>query len=702
MTELPSFHYVIPSEIVGARHSAFQRFEAPWTEAYDRIATIVQFPACPADLLWGFKRRLSLRCSGRARYSIIVGSPEQISELSPPPFMILVTSAATDAWGRKYITKHPEPVLHLPDQATEGEMSWRSARPEIFRQFTDAVLARLREFTPEPIDEFLRSEEAEQEIDAGLPQLRITTAVITLPNRLSLISVQYPKLRVEEFEPAHESQDAVREAFDAVVAVREKYLENADYHPLRTSLLLSAAGMSRKMRRVLKVRSKDPIETEIVQATRLVQNRRALDRLSREMVQTFPAESVGAEILQEREAELQGHVAAVLVESASQFLPTVMLQSGWGKSDAQGEILRRQFRWRVGNWRQAAVAAAQRIGADLAASLPDYVVEYMRKERGAVKALMDEPVELLAIEGRPLAMSRPVVRLPVTPGFVLARKVSAAAPLILEPDDFKEILVLRGTNPRDPVHQQVEEFARNIASQVGTAHLHVVDVRTAEDVQRALNDFRGAMMAFDAHGLHSARTSGVLQIGEALLNMQKLEARLPPIVFLASCDTHGLARSEETVAAALLLGGATTVIGTLVPVSAPAAALLFSDLVGRASYWVPPHAGLIRWSELFASAQWACHATETAFVLSEAGVLRMAPAEIGIFVDQLGQTLSGVEDWFDMACEGLANASGVEKTVIRSEWLRLAYVTDCSMFCQLGQADGVFIKPPPSRPVAVP
>ena len=79
-------------------------------------------------------------------------------------------------------------------------------------------------------------------------------------------------------------------------------------------------------------------------------------------------------------------------------------------------------------------------------------------------------------------------------------------------------------------------------------------------------------------------------------------------------------------------------------------------------------------------------------ILARSEVLRLSVTDIEQFADRLEQRLLRFErDWFAGACAELAEMSGVDAVVIRSEWLRRAYVSDCSMFCQLGQADALFV-----------
>jgi hypothetical protein len=315
-----------------------------------------------------------------------------------------------------------------------------------------------------------------------------------------------------------------------------------------------------------------------------------------------------------------------------------------------------------------------------------------------VKALVDEPIELLEMGGRPLAMTRPVIRVPVTPGVVLTKQVATSAPLVLERSDFSEILILRGTHPSDPVFPWLEHFSREMAAQANRVSVRVrtIDVRTEAELAEALHRFRGAMMAIDAHGMHVGGEFGQVEFGDQTLTMHGVAFALPPIVFLASCETHAIHRGERTVAAALLNAGARCVIGTMASISAQSAALLFSDLIARATQSQPRYGSLVRWSEMFAASLWVCHAMEAVTTLVEAGVFDLSPQQVGEFADRLEASLVTFHpDWFEVACRTLESMTGIDAKNVKEEWLCRASVTDFSMFCQLGQADTILVQPLP-------
>jgi hypothetical protein len=695
MDELPCFRYFVVLSTETYRQTLFQLFDGAWLHAMDRnvVGQIVQCPATLADLRRNLKQRVELRSKGLVRYWIAVAPPGAVELMHrPPPFMVLFTSAETDNWGRQYCDQHAEPVLHVPEKAGVGENGPEQLSTEIFDRFADLVLDRLALYDADSVAA-IRNDAKSPDADVKFPSLRISPHIRTDSNTIALLSAGYPNFEVANRTTVNDSSDKdERRAFEEVVSFRERLLDRRAYGVGLTYLLISVAGMSHRLRNEVKERAGSPPGHSTVY--RWIRRFDSLDLIPPEIVASYREQEFATALLREREGEIRGQVTAVLVESCSQVLPTALLKRTRGRRLRDRDSLADVLRHRGSSWSKADLEGVRRVGINLASSLPPYVMDYLRSRHGTIKVFADDPYELTLVDGRPLSMSRPVIRIPVTPGVLLSRQVSLAAPLMIERRDLNEILILRGTHPRDPVYPWLELFTTNMTAHLKNVSITTVDVQSAADIERALDKFDGAMMAIDAHGIHLAGEMGYLEIGKSPMTMHGLRSRLPPIIFLAACETHSIGRAEETVAAALLNAGARCVIGTLTSVSALSAGNLFSDLVGRATHWQPGSHEPIRWSEMCAFSMWICHAIEAAFVLAEAKVIALTPEQIGYYADRVEQALLRFHtDWFAVACRELADISGVDVESIREEWLNRAYVTDSVMFCQLGQSDSLFVKP---------
>lgn len=131
-----------------------------------------------------------------------------------------------------------------------------------------------------------------------------------------------------------------------------------------------------------------------------------------------------------------------------------------------------------------------------------------------------------------------------------------------------------------------------------------VRVRSEEEFIAAVNSFDGPIMIFDGHGDHPPGEAGHLVIGKDKVDITSARGRirLPPIVILSACDTHAADRSSATVANAMLHLGARTVLATLLPIDAQAAATTFAQLIIRLGAYLPTACKtlgrVVRWNEV--------------------------------------------------------------------------------------------------------
>jgi hypothetical protein len=121
-----------------------------------------------------------------------------------------------------------------------------------------------------------------------------------------------------------------------------------------------------------------------------------------------------------------------------------------------------------------------------------------------------------------------------------------------------------------------------------------------------LNHFDGNILIFDGHGANNAHEPvGKLVLGTDQIDVWNLrgKVRVPPIVLLSACDTHGLdASSQATVGNGFLAIGAHTVLATLLPVGGLESASFVARLVLRISQFLPAasraRGRVLNWNEV--------------------------------------------------------------------------------------------------------
>jgi CHAT domain len=122
----------------------------------------------------------------------------------------------------------------------------------------------------------------------------------------------------------------------------------------------------------------------------------------------------------------------------------------------------------------------------------------------------------------------------------------------------------------------------------------------------ALNAYDGQILIFDGHGADNATEPvGKLVIGNDLIDVWELrnKVRIPAIVILSACDTHGIdALSHATVGNGFLFLGARTVLATLLPVNGFQSASFVARLIYRLADFIPAALSsrkrVLNWTEI--------------------------------------------------------------------------------------------------------
>lgn len=175
------------------------------------------------------------------------------------------------------------------------------------------------------------------------------------------------------------------------------------------------------------------------------------------------------------------------------------------------------------------------------------------------------------------------------PGNMLLQQSAIGYSKNIPSDLLKDILVIRSFQNHDRIKEFLETGINIFPLENGTK-ITFKDVNTIAEVKDALNSFKGAIVIFDCHGDHSGNEGGGwLQIGKEKLNSWELfdQARVPPIVMLSACSTAPITGSHVTVANGFIRSGASSVIGTFLPVDAKASSAFISRIIYRIDAFLP-------------------------------------------------------------------------------------------------------------------
>ena len=176
----------------------------------------------------------------------------------------------------------------------------------------------------------------------------------------------------------------------------------------------------------------------------------------------------------------------------------------------------------------------------------------------------------------------------------------------------------------------------------------------------ALNSFQGAILIFDGHGIDDDGDGiGKLVIDKEHIDVWSLRGkmRVPPIVILSACDTHGLdSPSHATVGNGSLFLGAVTVVASLLPLGDSSAEFI-ARLVLRLADFIPAalsdYKRVLNWTELVSGMQRMFLASETLNALVGPPNVEGSPRQILQLHANVGIN-SHEPDWFDKLLAGIA------------------------------------------------
>lgn len=216
------------------------------------------------------------------------------------------------------------------------------------------------------------------------------------------------------------------------------------------------------------------------------------------------------------------------------------------------------------------------------------LLHYVRDHGEAITIVADFPVEWIRIEGIPVMFRHETSRVPMTPGNLMLTNCLETETIRVPSSALHDVLVIRSFRDDDPVRVTLEYAVGRFP--IKRLRTTFVDVQSRDEMVECLNEFQGLIVIFDCHGGHGGQDGhGWLHIGQEKVDTWTLagEARIPPIVILSACSTFALSGSHASVANGLLRSGATTVLGTFLPVDAIKSAIFSARLLYRVDEFLP-------------------------------------------------------------------------------------------------------------------
>ena len=582
--------------------TALQGFSVSWRTVEWALNMIARLPADVLEKSSNINDIIAQRMGGQRSLSwapLSVSSLESISACELAPFLILFSGeegCAKRVAG--WQSKQKRLVLHISPFNVGGRVDPATFKIEILREHCDLVLRKFPELFN---SQQLAAANTALPLWSDLPDKPSGLVGhghnITRPNYMSLLR---SGRSIEAGEPfigktEKEYTELIIDTAEAVLKVREE----AGIRPLHSLTLLRPAIIlaepSLYRGNYKSTIAKDSKEEAVVSQTlRLIQKQKGLHNShTMDFVKRIKNSPAAKAILAARSSELRTFTVGLGLYASQTSAAVVRLSPGvnhvfpalsaYARSDRSSNKLQARLKVRrLFDSIQSGLRDA--IGADR--------IAFIEKTGGPLKIVADAPIEWLPVGSLPLCLRYDCSRINATPGNLLMAALTDPVSLSFRPKDLQKILVVSAFEDNDQLKDVLTSAIEAGRKRwEGKVEVTFKKVSTLGQFIEVLNVYDGYILVFDGHGANNAEEPvSKIVIGGEAVDVWELrnKVRIPPIVILSACDTHGLdASSHATVGNGFLFLGARTVLATMLPVDAFASASFVSRLVYRLADFLP-------------------------------------------------------------------------------------------------------------------
>ncbi len=531
--------------------------------------------------------------------------------------------------------------------------------------------------------------------------------LLTLPNMRALEGVGYFAQRWNGVPLIGLNNEpyfaAIKESVTPIVKVRNALIEeNAPIGALsRTDLILTVPGVLKHWRRskdlptFVKEHEKKTVRSVLRQivaresysfSTEVPEGTSHVEALSWPSVQS---------LLYANKVDLEVYTQMLAIRAGSSFAPVVRLPAGANGAFTELSQLAIATRAHRGNNFHKLNRLARNLSARLSKDVPGWIIDLV-KHSDRIKLVSDVPLEWMSIDGFPLMLTADVSRIPVTPGNLFAQLMLRCTEMPIREVAFQDVLVVRSFKRDDPIRSLLEHSMQCYGREDAPfPRYRIVDVGTRSELVGALNEFRGAILIYDGHGVHAQATDvGELALVNERVNVWELrgEARIPPIVLLSACDTHPFDASHMTVGNGFLVAGAMTVLSTSVPVNGIESAAMIARLLYRVGAYLPllikqrPWRSF-RWSEIVPGLQRRNYASDAIRRLTRLGVLKCREEVAVLALIDVGMAIDQGRDWLGLLIKRIADIAACSEAHAREQLRTQVSFAESLMYSQLGNPE---------------
>ncbi|UCI24852.1 CHAT domain-containing protein [Mesorhizobium sp. B2-8-5] len=443
-----------------------------------------------------------------------------------------------------------------------------------------------------------------------------------------------------------------------------------------------------------------PLAAATMMMLRRVQNQKGLaHRIDKEQFRMLATSKEWTTLIAERQHELVTHTIGVGLMAAQSCAAVVRLRPEVNHVFPQLSELARNIRAPNPHARSKSPKLLGRVQAALERAVGAERIAFLKEHGGPIKIVADAPLELLPIDGIPLAMRYDTSRINATPGNLMMGELVSRPWTAVLPNDLMHVLIVSAFASDDPLRDDMRHALDRLDDALpNRITLDFRRVTTVDEFVETVNSSDAPIMIFDGHGAHdSGNGVGGLSIGTELVDVWQLRPRMRsrPIVILSACDTHGMdAPSHATAGNSFIALGAQTVLATLLPVGGKESASFVYRLLFHLAEFVPSAISNLRralsWVEIMAS---ALRLTLAKDVLERLVARRLIPsdADILIFRATFVSVLEGDPDWFGKLRVKVREAATVPKQDIMAALEAAIACSEAIRYIQLGMPERIVV-----------
>jgi hypothetical protein len=705
---LKIYYLVVLGSDDPADFTPFQGFSPSWRYVHWALHLLAKMPADVLEKSYKLDDVIAQRMGDmRPLYwaPVNIGALEQLKTADVGRF--IVCFSGEEDIGRRVATwakAQDRPVLHVSTVNVPNACPFEDFNLERLRCHCVAAFAASESSLTPDRREAARTSLAKwadpHQVPSGIKEMLHN---VLIPNHMSLVRAARSLDEGEPFIGGSEAEytKVILESMDAVFRVRDQ-IGIQPFHfstLLNPAIILTEPAFYRHAYKKLNLKA-DPNHKVVLNTLRLLQTQRGLhNQMHEEHAKALLQSPVAQRLVRERQAELETLTLGVGLKAAQTCSTVMRLSPGVNHVFPNLVAYAKHVRSPKFESRLKATRLFDLIQKNLRDAVGDERIAFIQKKGGPLKILSDAPVEWLPIGKLPLCLQYDCSRINATPGNLMMAQLTNMPAVTFTPAELQKILVISSFTPNDPLKHVLKESLEALRHQwEGKVELVFAAVANQEEFSHALNAYDGNVMIFDGHGADNAdEPIGKIMLADVGVDVWQMRGsvRIPPIVVLSACDTHGIdASSHATVGNGFLALGARTVLATLLPVGGFASASFISRLVYRLADFLPAalaaHKRVLNWTEVIAGMLRMLYASE----VLDALVGPPAPLETPRGKIQSITSMdinTGDEHWYDNLLDRIAKHRGEPRDHIESKAKAVLARCEAIRYVQLGNPETILI-----------